>query len=189
VLSAWSTVSRAMRVEPASGGVFLRMGGVTGVLDRAVRKVLNAALVPAGACILGVMVLIVVGVIVRVSGSIVAGVYELTEIAIVPTVGVGLAYTALKDGHIKVSIVTEKLPDHIERIFIVVTNLVSAVVWGVIVWANIDILMARWSTERSELLHIPYAPFRFIWVCGLVLFCIVFLVNAARAYTSTRANR
>jgi len=127
------------------------------------------------------MVLIVASVVVRPFGEVIAGSYELVEVLIVVIVGFALAYTALKQRHVAISLLTSRFSQRKQVIIASFTWFLSLCTWGIIVWASTDIMFEKWLAERTEWLGVPYLPFRFVWVFGLLLYCLVFLIELSRA--------
>ena len=133
----------------------------------------------------GMMVLIVASVVVRPFGEVIAGSYELIEVLIVVPVAFALGYTALKQGHVEVSLVVSRFSQRKQAIIASFTWFLSLGIWGLIVWAGTGIMLEKWLGERTELLLVPYLPFRFVWVFGLLLFCLAFLIELSRALKQT----
>lgn len=129
----------------------------------------------------GMMVLIVANVIYRLSGHVIAGSYELSELMIVVAVAFALGYAALKKSHVVVKIVVSRFPQRWQSILEAFMSLISLATWAAIAWAGFLILSNRWLTEETDLLDVPYLPFRFVFVFGLGLLCLVYLIDLFRA--------
>jgi TRAP-type C4-dicarboxylate transport system permease small subunit len=134
--------------------------------------------VAIGICfLLGIMVLAVSNIISRACGNVIAGTYEIIGLAIVVTVVFALGYTELEKNHIVVRVLVDRFPQRVRAIVYIITSFISLGVWALIAWAAVAILRERWLMEESQLLEIPYFPIRFIWVLGLLVFCLVLLFN------------
>lgn len=134
----------------------------------------------AGIFLAGIMVAIVLDVILRLVKIPIIGSYELTEVAIIVAVAFALPYTALKGGHVAVDLLVSRFKPRARQLSVAITILFSTVIWALVVWASVEVLQAKWLNEASYTLKIPYLPFRFIWVIGLTLFCIVYLFEAIK---------
>lgn len=133
------------------------------------------------AFLVGMMVLIVANIIYRLFGHVIAGSYELSELMIVVAVAFALGYAAVHKSHIVVKIVISRFSQRWQSIIEVLMSLISLATWAVIAWASFNVLSQRWLTEVTDLLDIPYLPFRIIFVLGLVIFCLVYITDLVRA--------
>jgi TRAP-type C4-dicarboxylate transport system permease small subunit len=128
------------------------------------------------AFLVGMMVLIVANIIYRLFGHVIAGSYELSELLIVVTVAFALGYAALQKSHVAVKILVSRFPQRWQAILEVFTSFLSMGTWAVIAWAGALILSERWLTEESEMLLIPFFPFRCVLLFGLILLSLVYLI-------------
>jgi len=133
------------------------------------------------AFLVGMMVLVVANIIYRLFGHVIPGSYELSELMIVVAVASALGYAAVHKSHIVVKIVVSQFSQRWQAIIEVLMSLISLATWAVIAWASFNVLSQRWLTEVTDLLDIPYLPFRMIFVLGLVLFCLVYVTDLFRA--------
>lgn len=132
----------------------------------------------AGSIFLLVVVLIIVtNVIIRFFGHMIPGHYELVSLITVISVAFSLSYTAIHKGHIAMNIVVSRLSQRNQIIIGVFTTIVSIAVWGSITWASITVINDKWLKEVSQMLLIPYLPFRCVWVLGLIFFCLVLVTD------------
>ena len=104
--------------------------------------------------------------------------FELTEFMMAILVAFGLAYTARLDGHIKVDILTSRLPKRIQAAISSFTNLVCVVVFILIAWQSFAQAKTLYlSGLTSEVLYIPVFPFVLMTGIGFALLGLVFLIN------------
>jgi TRAP-type C4-dicarboxylate transport system permease small subunit len=104
------------------------------------------------------------------------GSLELTEFMMSMTVGFGLAYCALKKGHIRVDLVLMYVPRKAQRIMDVIAYVTSFCFYCLIVWQvflNGRSLMG--SKLTSSVLFIPVYPFVYLLVIGAAILALVFL--------------
>ena len=146
-----------------------------------VRKVGGKAMIISGIFLLGMMLLTVASVLCRPFGTVIAGSYELIETLIIIVVAGALGYTELEKGHVTVKIVVSRFSMRLQGIFQSFIYLIGVGLWVIIAWASVGILSDRWLNEDTDILSVPILPFRFIWVFGLALFCLVLLIDFLRA--------
>jgi len=147
------------------------------------RRLSSDGVAIGAAFLTGMMVLIVANIIYRLFGHVIPGSYEISTLMIVVAVAFALGYAAVHNSHIVVKIVVARFSQRWQSILGVLMSLISIGTWAVIAWASYNVLSQRWLTEMTDLLDIPYLPFRMIFVLGLVVFCLVYvtdLVNALR---------
>jgi TRAP-type C4-dicarboxylate transport system permease small subunit len=140
------------------------------------------ALTAAGSVFLGGMMLwTVAGVIVRPFGEVIAGVYEVDELLMVTVVASAICYTAMKREHITVDIIISRISPSGKVFIELIVSTLSLVIWSILFWATTEITLMKWLEERTFLLRLYYLPFRFIWLFGLIIICLVFLRDIVRA--------
>jgi TRAP-type C4-dicarboxylate transport system permease small subunit len=123
-----------------------------------------------------VMFVTVANVIARLFGSTIPGTYELITVFMLAVVGFALAYTAWEEGHIIVDVIVSKLPSRIETFVNYFNWIIVLCTLVLITKEQIAITIERaLAGEKTEILHILWAPFRILWVLGLILFCLVAL--------------
>lgn len=127
--------------------------------------------------LLVVVLIIVVNVIIRFFGHMIPGHYELVSLITVISVAFSLSYTAIHKGHIAMNILVSRLSERNRIILGAFTTIVSIAVWGAIAWASITVIQGKMLKEVSNMLLIPYLPFRCVWVLGLILYCLVMVTD------------
>ena len=145
------------------------------------RRLSSGGMAIGAAFLTGMMVLIVANIIYRLFGHVIAGSYEIASLMIVVTVAFALGYAAVHQSHIVVKIVVARFPQRWQSILGVLMSLISLATWAVIALASYNVLSQRWLTEVTDLLDIPYLPFRIIFVVGLVILCLVYITDLVRA--------
>ena len=141
-----------------------------------VRRISGIGTALGAAFLVGMMVLIVANIIYRLTGHVITGSYELSELLIVVTVAFALGYAALQKSHVEVKIVVSQLPQRWQAILEAFTSFLSMGTWAVIAWASSLILSERWLSEESEMLLVPFLPFRLVLLFGLILISLVYLI-------------
>ncbi|MGB9919705.1 MAG: TRAP transporter small permease [Moorellales bacterium] len=131
-------------------------------------------------------VLIFTNVVSRAFGRSIVGTYELVVLLIVVSASLSLFATTVERGHVTVPFVTRRLTGRAAAVVSGLASLLSAATWAVLVWASMRVLPGKWLRERSELLEVPYLPFRLVWVVALILVTVVFLVHFTEAMREAR---
>jgi TRAP-type C4-dicarboxylate transport system permease small subunit len=148
---------------------------------RLVKQINGVGVALGAAFLVGMMVLIVANIIYRLAGHVVTGSYELSELMIVVTVAFALGYAALQKSHVVVKILISRFPERWQAILEAFTSFLSMGTWAVIAWASSLIFFERWLTEESEMLLIPFLPFRIVLLFGLILIALVYLIYMVMA--------
>lgn len=137
-------------------------------------------------CILAVfmMVIMTADIIMRYAGKPITGVYELVPLLLVCISFLGLAYTESEGAHLRIAIITDKLPDKKKNIFSLINLFLSACVmvfmtWGAILAARYSIITGEVPTMGST---IPIAPTRVAIAIG----CLAFLIRLVFSLTQKK---
>jgi TRAP-type C4-dicarboxylate transport system permease small subunit len=163
------------------------MGGSFSNLSRVGRLVRVDALARGGAAVgavalVAIMLLVVSNIIARFFNKVIAGTYETVMLTVVVVAAFAVSYAALKQAHISIRIVVSRFSSRTQAILTIITSAIGACVWAVVAWASVSIIPQKLELrEYSEMLHIPYLPFRCAFVIGLLLFCSVLLVDLVQA--------
>ena len=145
-------------------------------LANIVRRINGAGVALGAAFLVGMTVLIVANIIYRLTGHVITGSYELSELMIVVTVAFALGYAGFQKSHVAVGILVSRFPQRWQAIVEAFTSFLSMGTWAVIAWASSLIFLDRWLTEESEMLLIPFLPFRIVLLFGLILLALVYLI-------------
>jgi TRAP-type C4-dicarboxylate transport system permease small subunit len=133
----------------------------------------RAPLIISSVSLVLMMLVVVVHVIGRnfFSSPLYGGV-EIISLSGVFLIAFALGYTQLQKGHIAVEVLVSRLPRSLcapLAVFVMVINLVtvSLLIWGAIDYFRDAVIKAG---SYTLVLHLPSAPFRFVWVLGCVAF-------------------
>lgn len=146
-----------------------------------IRRIIAVGAAIGGVFLVAMMILIAANIIFRVFGRVIPGSFEINELLIVVTASFALSYAAVHESHVDVKIVVSKLPIKYQAIVEACTSCLSMIVWGISAYASSLIMSERWLTEKTEMLYIPYLPFRLVLVFGLILLSLVYLINMLTA--------
>jgi TRAP-type transport system small permease protein len=125
------------------------------------------------------VLLVTADVIGRKLGKPVPGAFELTELALILTVCLSLAYTATEGAHVSVGLFISRL-GHAGRLSIaILTGPLALAGIGMVIWGGMRLALNDWHVGllRSVQLGIPVAPFKFVVPLGFGLLALVVLVQ------------
>jgi len=113
--------------------------------------------------------------------SPISGTLELTEFLMVFVVFFSMAYVQLNQRHIRVELLTQRLPKRVGDGFAIVTLLIAAVFFGLLAWQS---WLSAWSAfeyrEASEgLIQIPIYPPKFVIPFGSAIMVVQLLRDMA----------
>lgn len=140
--------------------------------------------------LLALMMLIVVTVVFRAIGVAFPGTYVLSELLLIPTITLSLAYAAWGGAHTQVELLTQTFPRAVRGPVEGGMLLLSTVFWGFVLWAGVH--DARRSVAQGEvtpLLDIPVPPFRWAFVGAIVLLIAVVILRAIQSITLTEPRK
>ena len=142
---------------------------------KSVHRITSIGGMISGICLLGVVFLLVANVISHLAGIAIIGSYEILQFTSVVVVAFAFGYTAAKKFHVMVRVVLDKLSRRTQAIFESCTSLIGIVMLVIMARAAGEVILERWFDEKTETLLLPYAPFRIIWILGLIIFCLVLI--------------
>jgi TRAP-type C4-dicarboxylate transport system permease small subunit len=149
--------------------------------EKIIRRIFSFCVVLGSIFLLAMMFAIDGNVVFRMFGGLVPGSFELSELFIVVTASFALGYAALHKSHVDVGIVVEKLPERMQAILATITSFLTMATWAFTAWAGALVMKERWSSEFSEMLAVPFGPFRFVLLIGLILLVLVYLIDTIKA--------
>lgn len=100
------------------------------------------------------------------------GAIEIIGLCGVALIGFALGYTELERGHIVIEVLLVRLPAAIRLPFTIFSLLMSLIAVAMIIWGG---AIYAWEAvvrpgSLTMVLHLPSAPFKFIWVAGCIVF-------------------
>lgn len=144
-------------------------------------RLLHACGLIAGILTFAVMCLVVANVLLRyLFNAPIAGTLELTEGALPLIIFLSLALTQYQGGHIKVVLLTQRLPARAQRILGVLALLAGAVLFAWAAWAGwlaVVKSVAIGEVERGSIRY-PLWPIKFAVCFGMALLVIQYLLDA-----------
>lgn len=108
------------------------------------------------------------------------GSYELTEYMMAFVVGFGLAYCAVKKGHISIELAVQHLPQRAQAVIDAVTSFISLGLFSLITWQYILHVPTTYESGRvSVILYVPLYPFVTVILLASLVLTLVLLVQFA----------
>ena len=108
----------------------------------------------------------------------ITGTVDYCEYVMVIAVYLAVSYCALVKGHVSVDLIVAKFSQRGQVIIDSVTGFVSLAFFSLIAWQSVSILFeARNRGEVSMTVGIPSWPFRAILLVGIVMLCLVLLID------------
>jgi tripartite ATP-independent transporter DctM subunit len=157
----------------------MQLGKILHLLEKA-NNLINGVVVRVGSWVLVVMMcLTVADVFLRyVFNAPILGSSELVELMMALVVSFGLAYTLLKEGHVRVTLVVSRFPERVQVIIESITSLLCLGLFSLIAWQGIVQAKELWTTNlTSASLFVPIWPFVLMVTLGSILLSLVLLAN------------
>jgi TRAP-type C4-dicarboxylate transport system permease small subunit len=133
----------------------------------------------AGAVLVALMLVTVVDVVGRYFfNAPLAGVLDLTQIAVVAMVYLGMAWATWCGAHASISVLYDRLPEPVARMLTRLINACSAALFFVIAWRSaVAGIQIREFGQSSQLLLLPLYPLYWVVVVGCTVTALIFLVQ------------
>ena len=108
------------------------------------------------------------------------GSVEIIEYLMVAVVFLAFAWCAVQGKHVKVDLVVERFSTRVQKIFDMVTGVLSLGLCVLISWQSVLESLVLMKSERvSELLSIPTYPFVMIMALGFAIFSLAIIAQLA----------
>ena len=131
--------------------------------------------------LVGMMLLTVTDVFLRyVFSAPIKGSLELTEYAMVLAGFLGIAWCAVKRGHVKVDLVINRLPPRVQSVIDTITLVLAMTVVPLVAWQGfVQARYAQVERAASDFLDIPDYPFYLVVGLGFSLLVLVMVTLLA----------
>ena len=148
-----------------------------------VHKVGRGGAALGGSFLVAVVLLMALNIIFRFWNAVIPGTFELVELMIIVTISFALGYSAMMHGHVSLRFLTSRISARASAILECLNSAISIAFYGAIAWGSTALAVRRLQLgEQSELLDIPYFPFRVVWIFGLIFLCSVVLIDMINAF-------
>lgn len=152
-----------------------------GAIDKIFRGISKAGGFLGGLFLTAAMLLLMSNIFGRMTNTVIPGSYELFEMMMVVPVSFALFYAGVLKYHVVVDLVVSRFPRRFAAVAETVTAALSFSIWALVAWSNIRVACENGLREMTEILELPYLPFRLVWIFFLICFCLVCLLDAVRA--------
>lgn len=143
-------------------------------------RITKAGLFLGGLFLIVGMLLLMSNIFGRFAHIVIPGSYELFELIMVIPVGFALVYAALQKAHVTVHLIVSRFPPKLHAAAEILAFLLSFAVWALIAWGGTRLAWESGLMETSDVLEVPFLPFRIVWVFCLLLFCLTYLLDLYR---------
>lgn len=153
------------------------------VANRRFAALLRVLAYAGGAVLLGLVALVAFDILMRrVLKLPFLGGFEITELAMVVIVALGLPYCAALGGHVSVDLFGKFLDRPGLRWLSALVHLLGAALLAVVAWRTVVYAFGsyRWG-DATNMMAIPKYPFQFVTALGAALFAAVLFGQAVRA--------
>lgn len=146
-------------------------------LNRAVGKVVNAVEVSILVfCVAALGVLLIVNVAARTFFQSIYFAEELSMFLVTLCTFAGVSYGVRKARHIRMGAFLDAMPPKMEKVFLIVISLVSAVVMGIMAWFSLEYLLnAMARSHMTPALRVPKWTFYVVVPLGFAMAAIQYL--------------
>ena len=139
----------------------------------------------AGLAVVAVMIIVCINVLGRgIFGMPLKGTVDIVSLLGVLVIGGAISYTQVLKGHIRITLLIEKLPVKARNILTALVDLVGVVLFGIVSWQTILFAIGTYENgELSEVLKLPITPFAFIVSAGCISLTLVLFVDLINVFT------
>lgn len=103
------------------------------------------------------------------------GSMELSSYMLVTFILLGIAYTQQVKGHVRVTMLTDRLPERAALVLDVITTLLSLFIISVVAWQGWVVGIEERTV--SDMLRIPQFPFRLLVSVAGIFLCLELLID------------
>ena len=137
----------------------------------------------AAACIVVMMGVVVLNILLRaLLGRPLLGTIDYVNILMTLTIGLGLAYCGLQNGHIAVEFIVDKLSVKTQALLAILTNLTALLFWGAAAWYMAAYARNMMQTNlMAGTISIPMYPAIYLLAFGLLMLCLVTVLKLSDA--------
>jgi len=114
------------------------------------------------------------------------GIVELSSYALDVFILLGLAYTQQVKGHVRVSMLTSRLPPRAQLFLEIFVTFLSLFIIVLLAWQGI--VVGFEETAVSDMLRIAQRPFKLLVGVAAFLLCLELVIDLATAFTAFKRN-
>ena len=136
----------------------------------------------AQAAVMAMMLLVVANIVGRPLGTSIFGTLDFVGFINAVLVAFALAYCAIHKGHIQVEMLVQRLPERVQSIIDIFTNVLSLGIFAVITWQCLLLAIDKLvGNEVSITALVPFHYYIFAVAFGCALLCMVILINLIKS--------
>jgi len=76
-----------------------------------------------------------------------------------------------------VLLIVSRFPPRLGAAADILASLLSLAIWVLIAWGGAHLAYENGLAEETDVLGIPYLPVRIVWLFGLCLFCLTYVLD------------
>lgn len=118
------------------------------------------------------------------------GVMDIVQMSLVVIGFLGMAYTQVEKGHVRVEVLIARLSKRTQAVLDIISASLSTIIFALIGWNQLGkvwrIVTSPEGRPQTDLLFIPYAPFIVIAALGCFLLCLVLVLEIFHNFTKAR---
>ena len=160
---------------------------ISRILATIADRVFTGAGALSGIAIVVIMIAVIADVSRRgILNQPIAGVYEISEMLMVLIVFFGFALTEARGRHIRVEVLTRRLPSRTQLFLELLAPIIGIFLYGVICIGSWECAAMSWATKEytGGLVSIPLYPSRFVLSIGCFFVVVRFLISAVHSVFS-----
>jgi len=152
--------------------------------NRWVERLCHAAAVFGITCLIGVIGIVVTDIVLRRSlGYTVVGTVDLTQLCVMAAAFWSIPYAFMRNAHVKVDLVTEKLPRRVCALLDGLAALTGLILLLLLLWMSWDQALLRWEYgDRSQDIGIPMILYWLFLLTGFLLAGVACLALAVQHF-------
>jgi C4-dicarboxylate transporter DctQ subunit len=139
-------------------------------------------------CVASLGILLITNVFARTFFQSIYFAEEVSKFLVMLTTFTGVSYAVRKARHIRMGAFLDAMPEKMEKVFIIIISIVSAVVMGIMTWFSYKYLMnAMDMGHMTPALRVPKWTFYVIIPIGFGLACIQYIRTVIKNFTEKEA--
>lgn len=164
--------------EQKAATFFQRLNRLTGTIVNAVEVTILVF------CVASLGVLLITNVFARTFFQSIYFAEEVSKFLVMLTTFTGVSYAVRKARHIRMGAFLDAMPQKMEKVFIIIISIISAVVMGIMTWFAYQYLMnAMDMGHMTPALRVPKWTFYVIIPIGFGLACIQYIRTIIKNFT------
>jgi C4-dicarboxylate transporter DctQ subunit len=139
-------------------------------------------------CVASLGILLITNVFARTFFQSIYFAEEVSKFLVMLTTFAGVSYAVRKARHIRMGAFLDMMPEKMEKVFIIIISIVSAVVMGIMTWFSYKYLINAMDMEHmTPALRVPKWTFYVIIPIGFGLACIQYIRTVIKNFTEKEA--